>query len=605
MPTISTNPDLPLSWRRPGTFVYFNLNSPGSAPGFRVLILGERDTTTAQLPANLLYRATSEQDVIDHSGAQTIVRLAYQSAIAQIGGGRGEVWVGHVDPDGSGHEATYQHMLSGTATGNGQIKWWLCGRLVSIGFSTGDLAADLASELAAAAAIAFANLPIGGVTSPVSGAVKAVVNSRSAWGEDMPSQFFVTPGKGLTIGPGDYVFATNATGAGAAKVSCGRSSYSFTLAGGETPGQIATGLAGVINAATGPLRASVNTGTLTLTFANGWPVRHVLAQITGSTGTTIAVNGSTPIAAGSVASNGVIGDGAPRLTALLGAIDNQSLVFRAWCCPWTDVDSLSALATAIETEGGGGGNQQRGQTLTICSTAGLATAGAIPSAPTPALTSSTRYALLWLGYESGNTAVEFAARVAAERAVNERPAKNFNGLLLKSTDQAPLLGPPTAGRSPGVDINAAIDSYFMAPLVWDDGAGRANVEHSRTTNGSSDRALHKWSLIHQLDEQRDRLRRRFAERFTAPDGTGVSLMLSGTPFSAGVVNLEDYEDAIYELTLEWERLGFYDGAEALKKGIKAQPDQSDPHRINAIYTASVLLDVDQVSVVANRGSVSQ
>lgn len=600
MPTpIATNPDLPRSWRRPGTYVYYNLNNPGSAPGKRLLLLGER-VTGAQRPANALYKANSEQDVIDSAGVNSVLRMLYQAAIAQVGGGTCEVWVGQVDEQSAGTAAIVEHVVSGSPTGSGMINWSLCGRVASVGFTSTDTPTTIAAALAAQATVAFAGLPIASVVASA-GKLTVTVKSKAAWGEDLASTWYVTPGKGINLGPGDYVFVTNATGAGTARVSAGRTSYNFTLAGGETPTAIVAGLAALV-IGDGPLSASASTGTLSLFYNNDWPQRHITAKILTSTGTTINVNARGAVAAGTDSPNGVVGLGSPTMTTLLASIDAQPHTFKGWVGPWNDVATVGLIDQQIETEGGG--LQQRNQTLNIASTAALATAGAIPTGTSPALTASVRCALAWPAYECGNAGFELAARIAAARVVNGRPNRNFNGLRLKPSLAAPLVGAPLAGRSPGSDINSAINDYCMAPVVWSDAAGLPVLEHSRTTSNSADRALHKWSLIHQLDAQRELIGLRFKLRFTSPDGTGVSLMVAGVPFSEGIVTLTDFDDCLYECTVEAERAGYYDGADALKSGIISAQDPADPQRINVMYTASVLVDVDVIGIVGNRGTAS-
>jgi len=597
VPNLATNPDLPRSWRRPGTYVYYNLNNPGSAPGRRLLLLGER-VSGAQRPANALYRANSEQDVIDGAGSSSVLRMLYNAAIAQVLGGTCEIWIGQVDEASAGTAAVEEHVVSGTATRSGMISWSKCGRTASVGFVTGDTGTSVATALAAAAAIAFADLPVASIAA-ASGKMTLTCKTKAAWGEDLPNLFNVTPGSGIQVGAGDFVLATNATGAGTIRVTCDRSTYSAAVANSDTPTTIAAAAAAAL-VGDGPLSASAATGTLSIFYNNDWPIRHVVATVLTSTGTTINVNARGTVAAGTGAPNGVVGAGSPTLTTLLSTIDNKGDDYRGWAYPWFDATTVGTIDAVIEDAGGG--LKQRNQTMNVGHTGALATAGALPAATTPALTASVRCAVAWPAYVCGNAGFELAARIAAARVVNDRPAKNFNGLRLKTSLRAPLVAPPPSGRSPAADINSAIDSYYMAPVVWSDELGEAVLEHSRTTSNSADRALHKWSLIHQLDAQRELMRLRFRQRFTNPDGTGVSLMRSGTPFSEGIITLDDIQDAIYAVTAEAERNGFYDGADALRDGIDATQDAGDPQRINAIYTSSALVDVDVIGIVGNRGS---
>ncbi len=603
MAGIAINSDLPLSWRRPGTKLKINLNNPGSAPGKRLLLLGERVssgtagppvTTAGVRQSAVLYRADSKADVDTNSGKGSVLGMMYDAAIAQVGGGTCEVWIGHVDEASAGTAAVYKHQIVAAPTGSGYVNWSLCGRTASAGFTSSDTATTIGDALVASAQVAFQGLPITSIAS-VTGLITITFKNKAAWGEDMPSTWYVSPNLGVSVG-NSFLFAVNATGAGSATITVGRDVYTFALSGGETPSAIATGLAALMTG-DGPITAIPTTGTLAITYSNDWPIRHIVGKIVTSTGTTINPDGTGAVAAGTNAPNGTIGLGSPTttLTALLTAISAQSLVFKAWACPWNDATTLGTLDAVIESDANG--INCRGQTLNFAHTGSLATAGAIPSATTPALTATVRARLGWLAFECGNAAFEYAARFAAAQVVNDRVARNFNGLVLKSTPTCPLVGPPASGRSPGSDINSAINSYYMAPIVWSDSLGAPIVEHSRTTSNSSDRALHKWSLINQLDEQSQNAILRFNAAFS-----GVNLMPSGTPFTEGIVTLVDFEDLMFQLTSEWERLGFYYGSDALRNGIHAQQNSGDPARIDVVYTATALPDVDVISIVASRGT---
>lgn len=610
---IQRNPDLPLSWRRPNTYLAINLNNPGAGAGKRLILFAER-TSSGQRPAQSIYRANSEQDVMNGSGVDSVARMLYNAAVAQVGSGTVETWIANVDEFSAGAAAVYtlKPILSAAnPTGTGFINWSLCGRTISAAFSAADTATTIAANLATAASgtsgggsvVAgggFYGLPVASVSAS-SGVITMTLKTKAAWGEDMPSTFYVSPGLGVAMG-GTYVYTTNATGAGSATITVGRTVYTLALSGGETPTQIADGLAAVL-IGDGPLAATAATGTLTITYNNDWPIRHVTGKIVTSTGTTINPNGGGAIAAGTNAPNGTIGTGAPTaaLTTILGVIDAQALAFKEWVAPWNDSTTLGTINSQIETEGGG--LQCRGQRLNAASNASLATAGAIPAATSPALTATTRGAVLaWLAFESGNAAFEIAARIAAAKVGSDRPQQNFNGLVLKRSTAAPIAGPPLSGRSSGSDINSAIQTYCMAPVVWSDALGVPIVEHSRTTSNSSDRALHKWSLFAQLDAQRDKIIQDMNAKMRQPDGTGVNLMPVGTPFSEGIVTLEDFEDVIYEATVEMERAGYYYGADANKAGIDAQQNGSDPGRVDMQYVATALPDIDIVSIMANRAA---
>ncbi len=603
MAGIPINPDLPLSWRRPGSYVSINLNNPGSGPAQRLLIMGEHDSS-GLAPGQSLYRANNETDVINGSGANSVNRMLYNAAIAQVGGGVMETWIANVDQASAGTAAiyTFQILIPGTnPTGSGYVNWSMCGRTASVGFTAADTVTTIAANLVTAALLAFATLPVATITSS-SGIITVTMKTKAAWTEDMPSVYYVSPNLGVYVGS-VFVYATNCTGIGSSTITHGRNVYTVTTADGETPTTLAAALAALLvgDIALSGTAIAVSAGTLTIVFNNNWPIRHVVGKIVTSTGTTIAVDGAGGVAAGTSAPNGTLGAASPTTTlaTMLTVLDGQSLAFTEYVCPWNDTTTLGTIDAQLETEGGG--LLCRNQRINVASVASLATAGGIPTGTSPALTASTRGCVVaWVAYESPNSAFEFSARIAAAKAANSYPQKNFNGLQFKTSTAAPLLGPPPSGRSPGTDINSAIQSYFMAPIRWDDNIGRPIVEHSRTTSNSADRALHKWSLFAQLDAQRAYLIQGINAFMAQPDGTGASLMPSGVPFTQGIITIDDIKDCIYRLTVEMEKLGFYYGADANKAGINAVINPSNANRIDCVYTASVLIDVDQISVVANR-----
>ncbi len=595
MPVLGLNPDLPLSWRRPGTYVYLNLNSPGGGGDIahRLLILGER-LASGQRPADAIYRVNSQQDVDDGSGRGSTAARAYAAAMSQVGPGALDVFVGHV-AEPAGAAATYPVKITGPATASGYIKASICGYAASVAFAKDDSAATIAQALKAELdKLADAPVTFGIATDTIT----ATYRHKGAIGEDMPMRFYVTPGKGVSVGPGSVVFANAAIGAGSVELSDGTSSVSVVLAGGETAGQVATLLAAALVAGDTPLSGVVdaqNTSQVNLSFASsddGRDQRRVTVQVIGSTGLTVAANGGI---AGASASFGTPGTGAPTLTNLLTAIAAQS-GFGVWVSPWTDTTTLGTLADHIE--GQANGLIQKNQRLHACAVTSLATAGAIPTGTTPTLSSSTRYAVHWQP-DAAQQGYELAARTAAARAANDYPGKNWDGFLLKTNGTVPLLAPATAARADASDINSAINSYYLSPIRFDDASGRNVIELGRTTSSSSDRTLHDWSCIDQLDYQRAAIVERMTTRFG-----GLSYKRVGAPATPNTVEPASIEEEMYLLTREWESQDLFDGADALKPGIKATPNNSDPSRIDLVYTASVVVPIHQISVVANRGSAS-
>lgn len=592
MSIVPMNPDLPSSWRRPGTFVFLQFNSPGSGIGdisHRLLILGER-LSSGQKPADALYPVNSQQDVDDGSGRGSTAARAYAAAISQIGPGVVDTFIGHVAEPSAGVAATYPVKVTGPATGPGYLKAAICGYAASVGFVKDDTGTTIAQALKAELD-KLLDVPVTfGISTDT---ITATYRHKGAVGEDLPMRFYVTPGRGVNLGPGDILFAGTAVGAGTAAISDGNATVNVSIADGDSAALVAAHAIAALNASDSPLTGYMGgVATLRAFFANNRDQRRVTVSILTSTGLTVAANGGV---AGAIATCGTPGAGAPSLTSLLTAIGAQA-GFGVWVSPWTDTDTLGVLASHIE--GQADGLRQKNQRLHACSTLALAAAGAIPIGTAPTLSSSTRYAVHWQP-DAAQQGYELAARTAAARAANDYPGKNWDGFPLKTNGTVPLLAPATAARADSSDINAAINTYLMSPIRFDDALGRNVIELGRTTSGSSDRTLHDWSCIDQLDWQRAQVVERMTSRFG-----GLSYKRVGTPATPNTVEPASIEEEMYLLTREWEALDLFDGAEALKPGIKAAPNPSDPGRIDLVYTASVVVPIHQISVVANRGSAS-
>jgi phage tail sheath gpL-like len=582
------NPDLPRSWRRAGTYIYFSLAGGAGATDIsrRLLILGER-SASGQRPPDALYPVTSEQDVIDGSGRGSTPHREYLAAMSQVGEGIVETYVGHVNEPSAGTAATYPFKLTGPATSGGYVQASICGLQAAASFVSGDSAATVAAALKAELD-KLVNAPCTFTIS--TDTITATFRHKGAHGEDMPARFYVTPGSGIRVGPGDILYANAASGAGTSQIQVGSATISAAIANSDSAATIATATNTAINSADFPLTSSVNSGTLSLYFANNQDVRRVTARILTSTGTTVAANGGS---AAATATCGTAGAGAPSLTALLSTIEKQA-GFGSWVAPWTDLTTLGGQAQHIELEGNG--LRQKGQKLHVCLVTSLASAGAVPAGTSPTLTSSTRYVAGWQ-LDSAQQGYELAARMAAARAANDYAGKNWRGFQFRTNARVPLLAPSARASSP--DINSALNTYALCPIYYDDALGRNVLDWGRTTSTSDDRALHYWSTIDQLDYQRSSAIGRMNDRFGE-----ASFKRTGLPATPNTIDAQSIEEEMYLLTRTWEAEDVFDGAEALRPGIKAAQDSSDPAVINLTYTASVVIPVIQIGVVANYGSAT-
>ncbi len=598
MSTVATNPDLSLSWRIPGTYVYLNLNAPGAGAGAirkRILLLGERESTGA-LAGNAIYRATDESTVNTNSGTRSTVAREFRAVISQIGPGIADIYVGHVDAASGGTAATFPLVCSGTATIPGQAVVYMAGYVASVGFGVGDVAADVLADLK----VELDKLTkIPGTWSAITDASPAAGQSIMTFiythvgviGNDCPIRVYVTPSSGIHLGPGRIVYSGIAAGAGTATVTCGTRSVSSAISNTDAAAVTAAAINTAINASVsipleaGYVAASVN---VDLYYKNGRDARRASAAIVTSTVQQVAINGG---GAGATAQAGVSGAGAVTLTTLLTNVNSWE-GFKRWVCPWTDTATLSALATQIETDGGG--LRQKGQTLHYCTVGTESAAAAIPTGTSPTLSSSTRYAGVWY-IDAPQQGYEYAARTAAIRIV-DNPVKNYDGMPLKTDSQTPLLQPDSAQWATESDVSTAINDN-LTPLAYNQEAGTTSIVFGRTTSASADRSLQDWSTIDQLDWQREEIVSDFTTTFA-----DAVYKVSSPAFTPDVITPESIADRMYTLTTVWDRQDRFDGAEALKDGIQATPNVNDPGRIDLVYTASVVAILHQIGVVANRGS---
>jgi len=599
MPAQATNTDLSLGYVRPGVYVQLNLNSPGGGlnDNFRLLLMAYKSSGGSAAPDQPIFPA-SQSDANSLLGQGSDAARMYAAAVSQPEAQGAEIWVCPITAPSAGTASIYSVVFSGTATAAGAIDCWIASdKVATVAVANGDTAATVAENWEALVDDML-DLPI---TSGVSSAtVTLTYRHKGLVGEDLPLRFQVTGAAGIKISPGALTFTTQAVGDGSVSVKSGATTVTAAISNNDTAVQVATKVTTAINAGSYPFtatqRANPNDHIVDLFFANERDVRRVSAWVTTTTGTTVNAGSGATDGSGSASSisymTSAVGAGAPSLTAALSNISALD-AFNCWAVPFTDVATLGALSTHIENAADGSPTGQKGQTLHVCSFEGVATAGAIPTGTTPALTASPRYALLW-AQDVPVQGYEVAARVAAARAANSNPAKNWNGFRLKTNDRTGLLLTAIASRPSGSTINTAIKTYGLAPVVVSQSAGALVIDKGRTTSMSTYRPLWSWSCIDQADYWRDSIRGDFQDVFA-----GTSVLRYSEPKSPGLIDANSVKSRTVFLMHQWEGLGFYDGADALADAVKASVNQSNPNRIDLSFPMSPVLDADQFAVVGN------
>jgi phage tail sheath gpL-like len=576
-------------------FLDYNAQGSGQAPNLRTLLWGYI-SAAAQRPPNLPFLPSSQQDADDGCGRGSDLASTYAAAISQPEAQGAEVWLMPIAEPSGGVASTYKLTVFVSNTNPakaGTIQLWINSQPVpAVGYTPSDTQETIATALASAIGTML-DLPIGSVTAAL-GVITIVYRHKGDTGEDFPVRCNISPnGSGVTLSPGQILFASAAGGVGSVKVSVGALSISTLLADADTPDVVATKVAASFNDNSYPLTAVVDSsasGTVDLLFNNDYDVRRISAAVITTTGLTADLGSGATDATGlptSLTYNGTVGIGAPALAQAVTNLGNLS-PFRSWAGPWLDSGTLSTLATNIEASSDGSITGQKQQILTVCDFRPASVAGAIAPAVSPNLNATPpHYAICWAP-DVGVKTVEIAARIASARAASwiSDPAFNWNGFQVRGNGRSPILLPPTI---PSVDAqNTALRTYALAPIVVGP-SGNMEVVKGRSTSLANDKRLWAWSTEAQAAYHTTDLALFFRSRFL-----GGSIVRYSEPKAPGLFDQQSFKSATTERMRYWELNGNYDGADALAPSVKATADVNNPFRMNIEYPESPVLDLDQI-----------
>jgi phage tail sheath gpL-like len=577
-------------------FVDYNAGGSGQAPGLRALLWGYIGSTAQKTP-NQPFLPSSQQDANDGCERGSDLARMYAAAMSQPEAQGAEVWLMPVVAPSGGTASVYKlktYVASTNPAKSGTIQLWIASQQVpAVGFTTSDTASTIASAISAAIAT-MSDLPIG-TPSPTTDTVTLPYKHKGLTGEDLPIRCNISPsGTGVTLSPGQALFATSATGSGTVRIATGDLAVSTTIAGSDTAAAIATKVAAAFNADTYPLTAVVDgsvSAQVNLLFSNDRDVRRISAAVVTSTGTTVNLGSGATDGTGVITSlsyNGTQGVGVPSVSAALTNLASLD-TFRSWASSWTDATTLGALATNIENASDGSINGQKQQHLTFSYSDAASVAGAIPLATSPNLTTSPpHYAGLWAPAAAIQN-YEISARVAAARASLwlGTPQKNWNAFQIKGSSTVPILAPAS---KPSRDAqNTALRTYALAPVVLG-ASGNLEIVKGRTTSLAANKKLWAWSSEAQAAFHVVDLGLFFKERFE-----GGSIVQFSEPKAPGIFDQLSFKSATQERMRTWETNGNYDGADLLAPAVDVTlPDPQNPFRVNVEYPESPVLDLDQV-----------
>lgn len=569
-----TNPDLPSSWMIPG--IYFKLNLAGSGASLnsvqkRLLILGCK-TSSGSKPANTPIQVFQQSDVNTFFGAGSEVARMYAAAISQVGPGVCDVFCMALDEPSSGTAATHLITFATNATASGGVDVYICGYKTSVAIASGDTTSTVATNVSSAINV-NTSLPV--TASPSSGTVTLTAKHKGVNGNDLPIIVNMLGSTGMTASPGTLALSGTASGSGSYSVTVGGTTMTATVAGSDTASVVGDSLVAAINGGGNPITATNSSGTLTFFYVTDRVVHRFSKSADGN-----GLTGTFTI--------GTAGVGAPTLTTALAVAAGQT-AFPVWVTSFTDSTSLGAIVTHIELYANG--LNQKGQFVHIGDTNALATAGAVPTAPTPALTTSPRYNLDWC-VDSPQQGYELAARTAAIMCVEDYHSKNYDGQPLTTRGTVPLLMPHRNSRPAPSDINSAMYTYHMTPLAVDDPTGNLRIVRAMTTVSASDQRQFDWSWVRTFDFYRYDLNIFLSNRFS-----GKSLKLTGTPKTPNTVTINSIKESVYERLLDWDDADLFDDPESLKSSIVANQDPVVPSRVDVFVPARPPINLHQISGV--------
>jgi phage tail sheath gpL-like len=559
------NTDVPSSWMIPGTYLKLDLNGAGAGLNNvqkRVLLVGTK-SSSGVAAQDTVVQVTGQSLADLNAGRGSDLARLFAAAQSQVGGGACDFFLLPIVEPSGGTAATRKIIFDvssgSTAAAQDAINITICGYQTSVVVASGDSMTTIGANVAAAINL-LKDIPVTAGAS--SGTVTLTYRVKGAHGEDLPVMVEIPNATTslLRASCGTVTYATNASGAGSATVSVGGTTYSAAIANADTPTVIATAMDAAIAAVAGPVTSSFNAGVLTLYYAAGRVVQRPSAAIVTTTGTTATV------------AAGTAGAGTPTLSTALANLAGQG-AFGEWSTCFNDTTSLGTLSSHIETYANG--LYQKDQFLWAASTNTLTTAGAIPSGTTPALTASGRYHIGWC-MDSPQQAYELAARHAAMVCAEDFKPHNYDGEEFQSqTATVPLLMPHRNSRPSPADQNSAMRSYYMTPYVVDEQANKLVVLRGRTTSNASDERLWDTGLW-----QTAAFVRYDMGTFLRKTFKGKSLKSSGIARTPNTVTVDDIVDAIAERLQVYESADFYDGADELKKIIRANINVLSPTRVD-------------------------
>lgn len=610
------NPDLPISYQVPGVYVF--LSRAGAAPSAtnrRLLLLGYK-TSAGAAPAGTPQRILSEDDVIAFAGKGSDLHRIYRAFVAQSASTGADIWIMPMNaPAGTAQTRTVKILQSPTgavlstvntgAMAAGFVSLWIAGYRFDSQIANGDTYATIAANLCAQIQ---ANQDLLPCTASIAGDTITLTSRHAALtSADLPIIVtFSTAAMQVAASPGTLTFATTAAADGDVSIGVATQAASTTFTSGKTATEINGLVITAINGASAfPITAAqpATPGAVaTLYFVADRVFNWASTSITTAASTTVSAawgneaaglpSSATP-SLSTVLNTGLANQEAFKLwlTNFTGAGSYVSVALRTQTGSSTDYSVLGTLSSHIEQQGNG--EVCKGQMVVMSDTRSLATTGAIPASPAPALTLSPRYFVSWCP-GSPQQAVESAARCAAIIMGRlDYPNFNYAGQPLLTDSRTPYLLPHNAVRPSDPDVNAAMLTYFLTPLRANS-ANQMAVVSGRTTakpSASLDFRYSFWGVALADDYIRDDLRGSLPTVIQ-----GKNLKLYSEPHTQFATTPGAVQTAVAARMKFYDSLDIFDGADGLTPALEAEVNVALPSRIDVKLPKRFAIPAEQVSI---------
>lgn len=592
------NPDLSIAYQRPGVYTYQSRQgAPPVADNRRVLFLSYK-TAAGALDADTARRVYNEDDGVLGAGKGSHLVRLYRAFNSWVKEGAEVHFLPVTTPSGTARTRLLKVMAAPngaaldavtTAAAAATTLWvWVSGYLAAVQVAVGDTWEVIAANLEAELLKIEDFLPC--TVARSTDTITLTMRHAAEASHDIPIRVRVGNATSkLGVSCGTLTLATNADAD--TTQSTGHTLLVTTQVAQYAPGNAET----AANAAAGFITAINATRAYPVSAAQTGPSAVIRLfhrndrDVNEITASTLDGAQTLTLACGAVAA------GAPNLSAALASLTAMP-AFRLIVTDLIDTTTLGTLSSHIEQQANGSGSGQKGQELIFVSTKRLSTAGAIPTGTSPALTASPRYFMGWCPGHP-HQALEISARMAAEIVNNlDYPPRNYAGHVLGTSGGVPFLLPDEAVRPSDSDINAAMASYYMTPLVVN-GSNMLAIESGRTTakpSATLDGDYRWWGVQLADDFVRDDL---------AVSIPGIikdkSLKAHGEPRTNNTIKPDGVRGAVYDRMLYYESLDIFDGAEGMRNALRAEQNEQ-PSRVDVEMPKRFPVPAEQVSIVTTK-----